>query len=118
MKKITVKTNYYSIEATVVIMDGDGNVDVRAAHDVSFVRSERANRKQFTANYEREGFKVLNVVNLTATRKTNEIVYVVRATNDAIVDACIGGGLDVFKVNADGSEIQIQTNDIEETEEA
>ena len=117
MKKITVKSSYYSIDATVVTMDGNGIVEVVAAHDVSLVRSERANKKQLIGNYEREGLKVLSVVNLTATRKTMASVYEVRATNDAIVDACIAAGLDVFNVT-DGIDIQMQPIDTDESEEA
>lgn len=95
MKKITVKTSYYKINADVVVSDSEGAISVEQYAGVSVSSAKRENAKHIRAQYEDEGFEVIAIRNMGATIQHLVDVYRIDATNEQIINACREYGLNV-----------------------
>lgn len=109
-KKINVKSVWFDVNADVVVSDDNGIEVVKFSGEGASTKSKRELSKTIRESYEDDGFEVIAIRNIVATRVEHIDAYIIDATNAQIVNACREFGLVVREVadtdadTADGDE--------------
>lgn len=113
-KTIKIKTTLYDVTADVVVKDDNGISLCKFDGEGSSTKSVRALTKTIREDYESAGLTVLAIDGLTTTKRVVTTTYVINASNDAILAACIAADLNINISTDNGAQTEESEEDTED----
>lgn len=113
-KTIKIKTTLYDVTADVVVKNESGICLCKFDGEGSSTKSVRALTKTIRESYESDGLTVLAIDGLTTTKRVVTTTYVINASNEAILAACIAADLNVAISTDNGARTEESEDDTEE----